>query len=261
MKFRNTTNSILVLTNKYSLEPFAVSKDFTDKEIQESPNIRYFLGVNPPSMVEVKPGEKVENNVSSTMKGSSEVFVRPKGGKSIEEIDNDPTVVVARPKNVEKSPENITQSNPDVLATMQKEQDEESEVPEELDDEETMVEGETRLDEVQDADDEITADLSSIVKKNDKNDILGGKEKSVQSLVNDASKEIDALTKELDKSLVDEDSIPADIKEFMGKRFLAKKFAVLKSSDKAFLNNVIKHVSNNNIKQWATQRLDELKKG
>jgi len=236
MKFINLTNTIILLYDNEkmygSISPNGISVDIPDDVAKSSPTILKFLEKG---LIKVYTGKipKAEDNTQKVVKESVD-----SNNPSIERFVDE---VGVSSKNISNEPYVENQSK-------------------------TIKPNIESVDYTPGIDEE---DQGSIIVES--NDFFGAKEEKVTKIIKETMEKtqetIDNIGKELNKNeeikkakKIEAEKIakaPEDIKKFLNQRFLAKKWAILKSNDKEWLKKIASY--DKSVEKLIKQRLEELK--
>jgi len=285
MKYRNTQKAILIVGAKESVQPFAITRGFTDKELEETPELRAavdkgylipFDGKEPapapqaasPRQAEWQAAPDTESGTKVSKKvGNSHVEYIVADDVGVDGVSTgDPEVFSAIPENksadfIEKG--HVAQpayEHVNAADAYERNLNEESKEAE-FSDEDILAEKEPERGSIVDVDNDIAMDVAQTFARNKGG---GSDMKTVEQIVTeDTSKALSELH-EATKPNVDEGERVADglstnrVVDFMKQSFSSKKWAVSKETDKDFLTEVGGITKSENLKSLVSQRLTEL---
>lgn len=287
MRFKNNTKYILSIGKRQSLRPYAVSREFTEKEATENDELQARLlakhisvyegpveAVQRPAPVDVRyevdpstpvSGKTVTHEVGKGRPPVQYVVADSEGADGIS-IDpgGDRQVVTSFDKDVKKAADFIEEgvdaskfkNGADAMEHALNKEFEEST----YDDEDNLAENESERGPVLDADQAIDEDTTHFIKSNGKH---GAKVTTARDMIEkEVATETAKLSQEMSKSLDQGEAVQGGtpkVTEFLKQPLNAKKFMIAKETDPAFLKEIDTLSQSETVKQLVNQRLNELK--
>lgn len=288
MKYKNTQKAILIIADRESVQPFAVTRDFTQKEIDAMPGLEAAIRKGHLTVYEGKeePRETTASPRAATwqteMSSGTPVRRKTANGGVVEYVvadsDTNDAVSMGDPDSVtslpgQKSPDYIEEgidARQYVKANKSRNASEafDAEIDQEnadadFDDEANLAENEFDRDSIKDVDEEIAKDMSQVFTKN-----AGGKGgQQPENVMNVVERETTHALNEVSKATqpsYDDAEVqagaPAKVVDFLKQNFSAKKWEISKSSDRGFLTEVGRVTQSENVRSLVEQRLSELPK-
>lgn len=284
MKFKNTQKIILPLDGRDSVGPYAVTRDFSEKEVEASIGLQQVIkrgilipydGPEPTVEkassprtatwdVEMSSGKAVQHK---TPNGIVEYVVSDtEGADNVLMHDADTVTSLAGRRSADYIEEGVSanaynKSQPRNASEAYDRQVDEENAASDFDDEENLAENESEREGVLDVDQEIARDATQMLVKNGKaGSSLHDVSSLVQREVTSAMGAVDRATRPSYDDGELQAGAPAHVVDFLKQNFTSKKWALSKESDPSFLENIIKVTKSENVKTLAEQRLSELKK-
>ena len=298
MKYYNKENAIIQIGARESVQPFSVTRDFTDEDVEKIPELRYAVKdrkwlVIAPKDSELMPAQVSVHkpNVAYTAEdemAGGEVQKKIVNGRPVEyvmatehgvdnvenyDIPTDGMVVATNSPRENKPLEHIesgvsARQPSGAMKTKWKnasdafEEELTKETMAEEDDLADVVDGEEDQPDAEDADKAISDDTALVIQSRGK---AGAVAMTVESVVTQSSA---AAMAELEKAVApsyddaepasEGDGKTAELSEFLAQDFNTKKWVIAKSSDKEFLGEVSTKSRSTNIRDLANQRLREI---
>lgn len=283
MKFKNTQRAIVIIGERESVQPHGVTRDFSDKEIENTPGIDAAIRKG-----YIVPFEGKEEPVAAPaphkpvwdteMSSGTPVTKKIAGGGTVEYVVadsdgadsvsmSDPDTVTSLPNNrssdyIEEGVDARKFNHRSASEAFDAEIDAEN-IAADFDDEDTLSENESERDNILDVDEELARDATQVFTKNAGS--KGGQQpKDVMAVVEESvSKSLGEVSKASKKSYDDAElqtGAPAKVVDFLKQNFPAKKWVISHETDASFLTEVARVTKSENVRSLAQQRLAELPK-
>jgi hypothetical protein len=289
MKYRNIRNAFIFVGARESVPPYGITRDYTDEEVEKTYELRYAIrercylipddGKSHKQAAPASPGSKAKFSIAPDTQGG-EVVKKVVGKRVVEYVVSDASGVdtvenadaatdlvasIDGQKPADYIEEGVSAGKP----TWQNASDAyEAELKKdttddiEYDDNEDLADGEEKKDEIADADAEIIKDHTQLLVDQGR---MGASVESVPDMVEKSSSAaFQALNQATSEDFDDgEESSGAskDTSEFLRQPFSAKKWAIGKTTDKGFLDDVGAATKSSNLRSLVKQRKDELEAG
>lgn len=297
MKYYNKVNMIVMVGPRESVQPFGVTRDFTEDEAEKIVELRYAIKdrgylipwdgeselprhtreAPPVAKYQMQPGKNSGTLVKKESNGRVVEYIvaDTKGTDHVENAASNPDVISSLPpenrptefiEEAVSARDNKGQMKTkwvnaaDALAAQLKRESDSADS--EFNDDANLTESDDRTrSKVLDADAEIRSDYTQVLRKNG---TMGASLVTTKELVEEASLKATSTLAEAVKPNVDDgelvDGASKDVAEFLKKNFFGKKWFIAKSSDTKFLSSVLAATQSENLKSLITQRLAELEK-
>jgi hypothetical protein len=282
MRFKNNTRFILSLGPQQSLPPFAISREFSQKEIDNNvelqsrllnKHISEYTGEVP--KVEKRKESDIRYEVDPTMTPGKLVNKASSGKKSVQYVVADPEgsdgismdpegSVTSLNKDFNRSADYIEEgvdaskfkNGADAMeAELNKEFKEST-----FDDEDTLSENEGERNPIPDADEAIAADAAQFLKNAGKD---GSTVTTAKAMIEkEVTSEMSKINKAVSESMDNGEAVSGaagKVTDFLKQPLNAKKFMIAKETDASFLKEVDMVSQSETVKQLVKQRLEEIK--
>lgn len=284
MKYKNKTNSIVIIADRESVQPYSITRDFSAKDIESMPGIEaavrkgYLEEYNGKEEAVEKPVSPRAAAWNTEMSSGKPVQKLTAGGQIVEYVvadsDGCDSVSTGETDSVASlsgtrssdyiveglSAKDYNKTHNNASAAFDAEIDRENDEAN-FDDESTLAESEDDRDNILDVDHEISRDASQILIQNGK---AGAQLKDVRAVVEESTAkaigELDRATRPSYDDAELQAGLPAKVVEFLKQNFSSKKWEISKSQDVNFLRDIEKVTQSENVKSLVSQRLSEIEK-
>ena len=280
MKYYNTTKLRLCVTAE-TIFPQSTSLEYSEKDIDTDKELRFFIGSG--ALIPYTGKEKVANATAPKVdqryiKDSPKKDVHVKNEKTGEIsyiiadsessdmiYNSDPDMVIAKNSDPDApAPIDYIEDGYDAHAgkpvsqVLEDQLNKDNELSS-FDDEDSLADNEGEDSDVEDVDDFMAKEASRFLKANGK---AGGKVTTVKAeMGNDMALVIDEMNQAASVGSDDYEDVAASdpkVVDFLKQPLMAKKKAISKTTDPAFLKEVGKASTSANIKNLVSQRMKEL---